>query len=172
MPWARQVWARYGESPSHLVAVLVGGAISAYAVTRVPSIDVLIAIGLWFGGMLLVHDLVLFPLYAAVDNVAAWVRSLMARPVLVSRVNYVRVPAVLSSLLLLAWFPLVLRLSPTYERDAARSDDAFLRNWLIVTATLFVGSAVLYAKRLRSARRKMPRGLNHPLVTGRAAKRG
>lgn len=141
----------YGASPLHLVALLGGAAISAYAVTRVPSLNDLVAIGVWFVGTLLVHDLVLFPVYAAADNLGAWVRRRGPGAATVPWVNHVRVPAVWSGLLLLAWFPLVLRLSSKYEPAAGRSDDIFLSRWLLVTAVLFIGSAVIYA--LRVARR-------------------
>jgi len=151
----RRITDWYGASPLHLVALLAGGAVSAYAVTRVPSLDLLVVIGLWFAGMLVVHDLVLFPIYAAVDNVVAWLRANLGGDGLVPTVNYIRVPAVLSALLLLAWFPLVFRLSPTFERDAARTDDPFLWHWLLTTAVLFIGSAVLYTVRVRAARRKV-----------------
>jgi len=144
----------YGATPLHLIALVGGGALSAYAVTRVPSLKDLVAIGVWFVGTLLVHDLVLFPVYAAADNVGAWARRRRgSTPSTVPWVNHVRVPAVWSGLLLLAWFPLVLRLSSKYEPAAARSDDLFLSRWLLVTAVLFLGSALIYAARLVRVRR-------------------
>ena len=145
----------YGGTPLHLIALVGGSALSAYAVTRVPSLKDLVAIGVWFVGTLLVHDLVLFPVYAAVDNVGAWARRRGTTPATVPWVNHVRVPAVWSGLLLLAWFPLVLRLSSKYEPAAARSDDLFLSRWLLVTAVLFLGSALIYAARIAQARRRV-----------------
>jgi hypothetical protein len=126
---------------------------SAYAVSRVPALEVLLEIGLWFVAMLLVHDFVLFPLYAAADNIGAFFRWAFPRTGRVSWVNHVRFPAVWSALLLLAWFPLVLRLSPKFERDAARRDDPFLWHWLLVTAALFCASLLVYVIRRRMARR-------------------
>lgn len=144
----------YGATPLHLLALVGGGAVSAYAVSRVPSLSVLLSIGVWFVGTLLVHDVVLFPVYAAADNVGAWLRRRSDRAPSVPWVNHVRVPVVWSGLLLLAWFPLVLRLSPGYESAAARSDEVFLGNWLLVTAALFLGSALVYAGRVARARRR------------------
>jgi len=152
----RRLLAWYGASPVHLAALVIGGALSAYAVSLVPSSQ-LLAITLWFAGMLLVHDLVLFPIYAAADNAAAWLsHHTKARPPQVPWVNHVRVPAVLAGLLLVAWFPLILRLaSPTYEAATGLSDRPYLGRWLLVTAVLFVGSALLYVGRtLNAARRR------------------
>ena len=144
----------YGAPPGHLIAVVAGGAVSAYAMSRVPSLEVLAAIGLWFAGMLLVHDLVLFPIYAAADNIGAFFRWAFARTPRVNWVNHVRFPAVWSALLLLAWFPLVLRLSPKFERDAARSENPFLWHWLLVTAVLFCASLLVYGVRRRMTRNR------------------
>jgi len=144
--------ALYGASPGHLVALAVGGLVSAYAVTRVPDLSTLVSIALWFGFMLIAHDLLLYPVYAAADGVAARVQH-RARP-RVPWTNYVRVPTVLSGLLLLAWFPLVLRLSSGYGRASGRSDDGYLGRWLAVTAVLFAVSGLLYLVRVVTTRRR------------------
>jgi len=148
-----RLWSWYGASPVHLAALLVGGALSAYAVTRVDSLEVLVQVGIWFVGTLLVHDLVLFPVYATADNVGAWVRR--RRPGAGPRVpwvNHVRVPVFLSGLLLLAWFPLILRLSSGFERASNRATEPYLGRWLLVTGVLFAGSAALYLVRAVRAR--------------------
>ena len=141
----------YGASAAHLLALLIGGVISVYAVARVPDLNTLASIALWFGFMLVAHDLILFPVYAAADNAAARLRKGSGSPA-VPWVNYVRVPAVLSGLLLLAWFPLVLRLPAGFARATARSDDGYLWRWLAVTAALSVGSGLLYLVRMLSRR--------------------
>lgn len=142
---------RYGASPLHLVALAAGGALSGYAVTRVPTTGMLVAIGLWFAGTLLVHDLVLFPLYAAADRVGALLQDRVGQP-RVPWLNHVRIPAILSGLLLLAWFPLVLRLSAGFRVITARSDSPFLGHWLAVTVVLFAGSGLAYLGRVARAR--------------------
>ena len=144
----------YGASPWHLLALLAGFAVSAYAVTRVPSLDVLVTIGLWFAGLLVLHDLVLFPIYAGLDNVGSFVRWAFNRTPRVPWVNHVRFPTVWSALLLLAWFPLVLRVSPGFRSASGRSDHPFLWHWLLVAAVLYIGSAALFAVRVRLARGK------------------
>jgi len=145
----RRLLSWYGASPVHLAALVAGGAVSAYAVSRVPSLEVLLQIALWFVGTLLVHDLVLFPVYAAADNVGAWVHRRRSGPgPRVPWVNHVRVPAVLSGLLLLAWFPLILRLSSGFERASGRANDVYLGRWLLVTGVLCAISAALYLARV------------------------
>jgi hypothetical protein len=64
-------------------------------------------------------------------------------------INYVRVPAALSGLLLLVWFPLILRLQSPYHASTTLSADPYLWHWLAVTGTLFLLSAVAFAVRLR-----------------------
>lgn len=148
------LWRRYGASPGHLVALVLGGAVSAYAVTRVPSLPALVAIGVWFVAMLLAHDLVLFPVYAALDNAVRRVRGAARSGGRgVPWINHLRVPVVFSGLLLIAWFPLILGLSKGYQGSTGRSIDPFLGRWLLVTVVLFAASGLLYAGRVARRRR-------------------
>ena len=64
-------------------------------------------------------------------------------------INYIRVPAALSGLLLLVWFPLILRLPAPYSSSTGLSADPYVWHWLAVTGTLFLLSAVAFALRLR-----------------------
>jgi len=102
------------------------------------------------------HDLVLLPLYAIVDTapVRSWrlgCASDVALPA-VPWINYLRAPVLLSGTLLLVYFPSILQLSDEYPRYSALSSGNYLETWLLVTAALFVLSAVAYAVRLRRAR--------------------
>ncbi|HWR46685.1 MAG TPA: hypothetical protein VN327_03545, partial [Pseudonocardiaceae bacterium] len=110
----------------------------------------------WFVGSAVVHDLVLFPLYAGID--AALVMLLRRRPgwatvAGVRWLNYLRVPAVISGLLLLVWSPLILRVSDgAYHAASGLSAQPFLPRWFAVTAILFAISAVtLLVRALQSA---------------------
>ena len=58
----------YGSSPLHLVTVLAALALAGVAVVPLVQSDRAVQIGLWFLGAVLVHDLVLFPLYALADR--------------------------------------------------------------------------------------------------------
>ena len=99
-------------------------------------------------GAVVAHDLVLFPLTALLDRIAQRAPGARAVPA----VNHLRVPALLSGLLFLVWFPLILGLSERrYETATRLSTDVYLPRWLAVTGALFIASALLYAVRLRRA---------------------
>ena len=138
----------YGAHPLHLVVLLASFALAGYAAVRfVP--DNPVGIALWFVGAAVSHDLLLFPLYSVVGValVRGWRRG-AALPV-VPWVNYVRVPALLSGLLLLVWFPLIFQLPAGYSNTTALSTEHYLEHWLAITAALFLISAILFAVRLR-----------------------
>lgn len=67
-------------------------------------------------------------------------------------INHLRVPLALSGLLLLVFMPSIFRLSDSsYTAATGQQPDQYLANWLLVTAALFVLSAVAYAAQLRRA---------------------
>lgn len=147
----------YGSRPRHLVAVLVALAFAAYAWTRLvqhgQARDALI----WFVAAVLAHDLVLFPLYRLIYGLAVRAGRVSQHPqtrmpVLVHLI----VPAVMAAFLLLAWVPLILqpgKSAASYQRITSTASDPFLDRWLLITAGLFLASALLYAARTR---RKTP----------------
>lgn len=143
------------RGPLALVALLASFVVAGYAGVRLLSGNP-VGIGAWFVGSAVVHDLLLFPLYAGLD--AALVRLLRRRPALatvagVAWLNYLRVPAVVSGVLLLVWSPLILRLpTATYQQASGLSAQPFLPRWLAVTGVLFAISAVLLALRVAKAR--------------------
>ncbi|OKK13663.1 hypothetical protein AMK33_02220 [Streptomyces sp. CB02400] len=134
--------------PVKLFVLLCSFVLCAYAGVRLLDGD-WVMVALWFVGAAVIHDLVLLPLYAAVDRVL--VKGAGRRR---GWVNYVRVPAALSGLLSLVWFPLITgRVSERYAGVAGLSADGYVVRWLIVTAVLFGGSAVVFAVRVRRGRR-------------------
>ncbi|WP_239080930.1 hypothetical protein [Streptomyces coelicoflavus] len=120
-------------------------ALAGYAGVRLLAGDWL-GVALWFVGSALLHDLVLLPLYAVVDRaVTAGLDAAHHR----AWTAYVRFPAAFSGLLLLVWFPLIGgRVDASYAGVTGLSADGFLTRWLLVTAALFGGSALLLALRL------------------------
>ncbi len=147
--WARPR-PRLG-SPLHLVLLACSFALAGYAGIRLLADDWL-GVLLWFVGAALVHDLVLVPLYGAVDR--AVVHGCGRRRDLVV---YVRAPAVFSGLLLLVWFPLIGgRVSERYERFTGLPATGFAGRWLLLTAALFGCSALLLVARLRRETKQRP----------------
>lgn len=141
-------------SPLELLLLACSFALAAYAGVRLLAGD-WTGVALWIVGAALLHDLVLLPLYAVLDRaVTRGLRAAGRRAWL----PYVRVPAVLSGLLLLVWFPLISGMVDRRYRSATGlSADVFLGRWLLITAALFGGSALLLAARLRrAAKRRSP----------------
>lgn len=146
-------------SPLQLLLLGCTFALAGYAGVRLLADDWL-GVTLWFVGAALVHDLVLVPLYAALDRVLVRTAAVVvAAGGQRERVAYVRVPAALSGLLLLVWFPLISgSASRRYASATGLSEDGFgfLARWLLITAVLFAGSGLLLVRRLRSATKERP----------------
>lgn len=142
----------YGEGPLHLLLMVSSFALAGYAGVRLLDGDTLMIL-VWFVGAAFVHDLVLVPLYSAADR--ALRIPFTRRP---SLVNFVRVPLLLSGLLLLMWFPLITRHAERYEPASGMSPDRFLGNWLLITAALFSVSALSLVVRTVVARRRARNG--------------
>ncbi len=135
---------RYGASPMHLLLVLCSFALALYAGLRLLKGNP-VGVALWFVGAALLHDLVLLPLYTVTDR--ALQRLLpgghSGMPgVGGGLVNYVRIPALVSLLLLVVWYPLILRRVPGYEVTTGLSAGSFLGHWLLITAALFAASGL------------------------------
>jgi hypothetical protein len=153
----------YGAGPLHLIALLAGFAVAAYAVERAlgftgnPE-----RIVLWFAGSIAGHDLILFPLYALLGALAAGAlvgRGSRANRLRIAALNHLRVPALLSGLLLLVWYPLVAGPADRgFMRTTGLSKDVYLERWLLLTAALFAISAALFAVRAPGLRRAASTG--------------
>ena len=129
--------AAYGASPLHLVAHLAAFALAGFALLQIAGLRAALTILLWLLACVLLHDLVLLPSYAALDR--------LGRRTLGRDVNFVRVPALLSGLLLLVFLPSIAgKGARTYERVSGVPSEGYLGRWLLVTAGLFVVSGVLY----------------------------
>ncbi|MEU9717926.1 hypothetical protein [Streptomyces sp. NPDC047976] len=151
---------RYGAPPLHLLLVLASFALALYAGLRLLEGDTP-GVAVWFVGAALLHDLVLLPLYSVTDRALQLVFARgtgSARPLPRASVNYVRVPAFVAGVLLLVWWPLVLRQVGHYTAATALPADGFLARWLLITAALFTASAATLLVRTgyagRAARRR------------------
>jgi hypothetical protein len=165
----------YGGGPLHLLTMLGCFALAGFAAAELLPNNA-VGIPVWFVGAVIGHDLILVPMYTVAD------RSAMAvfrhrRPQLpaVPWINYLRVPAALSGMLLLIWFPLIFRLPGRFPVTTTLSLDPYLWHWLAVTGALFLLSATALAVRLRighgrrKTRRPRPEAAKHPEQPGEAA---
>ncbi len=135
-----RIRARYGAGPGHLLLLVASFAIAAAAIVgwfqrRNDLENVLI----WFVAAILLHDLVLLPLYSLLDRLT--IGRLPTRSV-----AYVRVPAIVSGLLLLVLFPTILGYGARSERHASGIvEHGYLFRWLVLSGALFALSGLAYA---------------------------
>lgn len=156
----------YGASPLHLLALAASLLVSGAAVARwfdnTASITRLILI--WFVGAIVAHDLLLLPLYSLLDRVAFGARhGRRAGPPLEHAHGwiYVRVPALLSGLIFLVFFPEILRLGDqTYNVASGLHQNVYLARYLIACGVLFALSGLAYTVSLARERRATVRRHN------------
>jgi peroxiredoxin len=143
----------YGASPLHLLTMVACLALAGYAVAELLPNN-FIGIPVWLIGAVIGHDLILMPLYTLADRsvMAVFRHRPLSMPV-VPWINYLRVPAALSGMLLLIWFPLILRLPTNFPATTTLPLNPYLWHWLAVTGALFLLSAIALAVRLGAVRR-------------------
>ena len=138
----------YGTSPLHLLAHGLLFAVAGWVVLVLFDARESFNMLVWFVAALILHDLVLLPFYSVLDRAG----RLAARG---PTINYVRVPAAMSGLLLLLFFPPMLgRNDGSFARVAGVEPTGYLERWLIVTAVLFFIALALSVLRLTKARRE------------------
>ena len=104
-------------------------------------------IAVWLIGAVVLHDLLVLPLYSALDRAE---RAALTG----TDINFLRIPAGLSLLMLVVfWGTIGGRGERAYHAVSGRSYDGYALRWLLVTAALFAGSGLVYLVRRRSARR-------------------
>jgi hypothetical protein len=153
--------ALYGAGPLHLLALLASFAIAAAAVIGwFERPRVVVNVLEWFVAAVVIHDLVLLPLYSLLDRIAFGglgkreVRAhRAAAPELVNPTPYLRIPAILSGLLLAVFFPVILGLGRQTELSASGiAESGYLARWLLATGLMFAVSGVTYAVAVARAR--------------------
>jgi hypothetical protein len=143
----------YGAQPLHLLATIVSFAIVAAGVAgwfqagSDPR-----GILLWVLASGVAFEGILLPLAWLLDRIALSSRGV--RPRLGPRNRaYIRVPALLSALLLIVFAPLIFRAdTPDFEATTGLTPPDYLTRWLLATAAMFVVSAFAYALSLRHGR--------------------
>jgi hypothetical protein len=140
----------YGSSPLHLLAHLALLPLCAWALLKVFTVSsskAAMGIATWLIAAAILHDLFVLPLYSGADRAT--------RPALRGAINYVRIPAAISLLMLVVfWSTIAGRGEGTYHGVSGRSWDGYPERWLLVTAALFTASALLYLLRRGSAGRR------------------
>ena len=142
----------YGAQPLHLIATLTSLLLCGYALLRITEIPGGGRVLIWLVAAALLHDLVALPLYSGLSRLAqgAADNAIANRAAKLMALNHVRVPAGLSLLLLVVYFPLILRVDPDHYMDTTgRSVDVYLGRWLLISAALFLISGIVYAIRMR-----------------------
>jgi hypothetical protein len=138
--------ARYGASPLHLLAHLAALALVAWALLQALQLGGAVRIVLWLAGAVVLHDLVLWPAYTALDRLAR-----RGRPA--GWANYVRVPVGISALLALVFFPVMCgKGAAAYGRVSGASWEGYAGRWLLVSAAVFGIAGALYLLRARGSR--------------------
>ena len=141
----RALGRHYGATPLHLLLHVALFAAFAWVALQVADARGAANIALWFLAAIVLHDLVLLPFYSSIDRAAG-------RGVRGAGINHVRVPLVLSGVLLGLFFPAILGLNDeSFARVAGTEPSGYLERWLVVTAVLFAASAALYVVRVRRA---------------------
>ncbi len=155
----------YGAHPLHLLTMgfalaLLGYVVYVAGISTFWNRDVWWqSIAVWLAGAVVVHDLLLFPVYAIADrSVRTGLDALRGRtPRLappVSPLNYVRVPALGTALTFVLFFPGIIgQGSEAFSAATGLTQDPYLGRWLALTACLFGVSALAYAARLSLLRR-------------------
>lgn len=154
--------ALYGAGPLNLLVLVASFAITGAAVAgwfQRPR-DIVTVLE-WFAAAIVLHDLVALPLYSLLDRVAHGSVRLGVRavrgslPALVNPTPYLRIPAILSGLLLLVFFPVVFGFGSAAEHSASGiAESGYLVRWLLATGVIFAGAATAYAVALARARRR------------------
>jgi len=153
----RRLRSRYGAGPAHLLAIVASLAIAVAAVvgwTQRPRdlLNVLI----WFAAAIVLHDLVLLPIYSIADRAAlGWLPARVTA--------YARAPALISVLVLAAVFPTVLGFGAHQEHNASGIvEHGYLARWLLLTGVLFALSGLAYVVSGRRAQAARPPSPGRP----------
>ena len=157
----------YGSHPLHLLTMLAGFALAGYVVATFKPVTLWNpqvwwqSIAVWFAAAIVLHDLVLFPVYALADRflaIPAQRRRRRPGEALVPALNHIRVPALASGLTLLVFLPGIIQQGKsTYVAATGQTQEPFLGRWLLLTAAMFGISAVLYAIRNILVHRRITR---------------
>lgn len=153
----------YGAHPAHLLLMVACFALIGYLVA-VAGISTFWdpqvwwqSILVWFLGAVIVHDLILFPLYATADRSLVAALSLGhsgaatppgGRPS-VPVLNYVRIPAMATALVTVLFLPGIIEQGKnSYLHATGQTQAPFALRWLLLCVAFFLLGALAFAARL------------------------
>ncbi|MGH2869369.1 MAG: hypothetical protein ACRDQH_09470 [Pseudonocardiaceae bacterium] len=152
----RRLREHYGAGPLHLIALVASFAIAGAAVVgwfeRPRDVTTVL---IWFAAAAVLHDLMLLPLYSLLDwiTVGAVTRRIERvrpgragtdRPI--NPTGYIRIPALLSVLLLVVFLPVILGQGTQSELSASGiAERGYLARWLLACGVMFAISGAAYA---------------------------
>ncbi|MGQ0630401.1 MAG: hypothetical protein ACT4P1_05120 [Sporichthyaceae bacterium] len=135
----------YGAHPAHLLVSLASFAVAVIAFG--PLLDERpVEVLTWFAGAAILHDGLVVLAYIGAD--ALLVRWWRRHPGRVAWINFIRIPAAISAIMLVVYSPVILGKATSFESKTLRSTDAYLGHWLVVTAVLAGISLTWYLARL------------------------
>jgi hypothetical protein len=142
-------WRRLYGGPVWSLPVLIGClVVTGYIADKVISGPKAFRILVWFAAAAVLHDFLLFPTYSLIDRATVAVGRKFGS---VRRfdVNFLRVPAALSLLMLLIYLPTILgRGAGAFHAASGLGQiDIFLR-WVLLSLGFFALSGALYLVRL------------------------
>jgi hypothetical protein len=142
--------ALYGASVGNLLVLLLSFVVTGLAVVgwfqRPRDVTTVIE---WFAAAIVLHDLVAVPAYTLLDRIVfGSLRGAGRRRTIVGAVNatpYLRVPAILSGLLLVVFFPVIFGLGSQAELTASGiAEKGYLAKWLIASGVMFALSGAVW----------------------------
>jgi hypothetical protein len=142
-------WLRLYGGPVWSLPLLLGClTVTGYVAEKILSGPMALRIFVWFAAAAVLHDFVLFPAYSAIDRlVSATQRNLDSarQPV----INYFRVPASLSVLMLLICLPTILgRGSGTFHAASGLGQTNTFLRWILLSVSFFAVSGAVFVLRL------------------------
>jgi len=154
----------YGAGPLHLIAFIASIAITGAAVFgwfAEPEISIRYIL-YWFLGAVIAHDLIVLPLYSAIDRLALRLlgggrRAGGERAARSPGWVFVRVPLALSALIGVVFGAEILREgNETFHTASGHTQNVYLTRYLITVAVLFGLSGLAYVRSSARASSRMP----------------
>jgi hypothetical protein len=138
----------YGSTPIHLLGHIIAFTAFVWALSQILGGGYVVNYIAWFVGAAVLHDIIVLPIYTLIDQVTRHEGHRAWGTRYASTINYVRAPAIISTILLLVYSPEILGYSAkNYRDDTGHPLPSILTNWLLITAGLFLTSGLIYTTR-------------------------